>query len=45
MRRRTVLVGFGVTGASAARQLLRTGTAADDVMVIDNRPEAVADAQ
>jgi voltage-gated potassium channel len=45
MRRRTVLVGFGVTGASAARQLLRTGTAADDVMVVDNRPEAVADAQ
>jgi voltage-gated potassium channel len=45
MRQQTVLVGFGVTGASAARQLLGTGTAPGDLVVVDNRPEAVTVAE
>jgi voltage-gated potassium channel len=40
----TVVVGFGVTGTSAARQVLRHGGDPADLMVVDVRPEAVPEA-
>lgn len=39
-RARAAVVGFGVTGAGAARQLLRSGTPATDLVAVDVRPEA-----
>jgi voltage-gated potassium channel len=36
-----VVVGFGVVGATAARQLLESGMAPGDIAVVDNRPAAL----
>jgi len=44
MRDRTVLVGFGVTGASAARLLLATGVPAHDLTAVDTSTDAVDEA-
>ena len=40
----TVVVGFGVVGVSVVRQLLRAGTAPEDVVVVDVRQDAVEEA-
>jgi hypothetical protein len=39
-----VVVGFGVVGATVARQLLVAGTAPGDIAAVDTRPAALADA-
>lgn len=44
MPARTVVVGFGVTGASAARQLLRGGARAAELAVVDTRSTVVEEA-
>jgi len=40
----TVVVGFGVVGAAAVRQLLRDKIAPSDVVVVDVRQDAVDEA-
>lgn len=40
----TVLVGFGVTGASAARLLLDTGVEPLSLAAVDTHPDALAEA-
>lgn len=38
----TIVVGFGVKGKAAAASLLETGTRTDQIVIIDQSPEAVA---
>jgi len=44
MDRHTVIVGFGTKGRSAATTLLRHGTPAKQIVVIDEQPKALAEA-
>ncbi|MFC7246325.1 potassium channel family protein [Catellatospora aurea] len=44
LRGHTVVIGYGTKGANAIRQLQASGTAADQVVVVDNRQEYVDEA-
>jgi predicted O-methyltransferase YrrM len=41
MQKDTVLVGFGVTGISAAQFLLESGTDPGELIVVDHDPDAI----
>jgi voltage-gated potassium channel len=45
LRDHVIVTGFGTSGAEAVRELVRRGTPADAIVVIDPKPSAVAEAE